>query len=546
MQFSKHKKKKWKAVGSLALGIGIAFLLMAYAFDKQWIGEDYKADFRIVLGALIGSFVFVILYQLVADEALVETSSTKAAKAATKKVLQRLELVPLEIFPESDISDRNFEQLFCKSLEESQRYWFKASTGRKVADRLRDENSHIFHGKSVRILLLDPRHKELLTATAESNLRAPDKGNYDAADIQAEALKISGDIYESVAKMYSSHRRNNIDLRFHREYVFYRIELFDNALLLSYTDHGKQFPGSALYESSSKVYRAYERNFEYHFNMADRSVFSKDATQDSSLFEVLGQIDCPEALAKALEKKYMVRSPRLWRGTSIGHLLDFGDQVQGDAAKLALLSVSDPNNFAAVLNLILRDEVYLHWIASNSYHHANGFDKIVLGQTASGSKVRLHMWGTEAPRRLDVHDHVWSFASVVLYGKLTSEHFGVSDGNDSLKAQHFRLNARQNGDFCLERLGTASLCREKAVTLVAGDFQCLDHTVLHSINSVAGESAATLVLHTRKLCEQNNVYEIGDLQERSLEVEVTHFTVDIVKEKLNFVVQELERRAAAS
>src|SRR4051794_39998809 len=65
-------------------------------------------------------------------------------------------------------------------------------------------------------------------------------------------------------------------------------------------------------------------------------------------------------------------------------------------------------------------------LASLSYSHPNGFDKLVLF-CASGYKLALHAWNVThvcpAEEGGDIHDHRWAFASAVLSGTMRVEHW---------------------------------------------------------------------------------------------------------------------------
>lgn len=544
MSASESSKKKWWGLAKLA--VIVLALIAGYLWFGDSIEKDYRPDVRNFLGALVASLLFLIVYQIFADEAVIKSVSNETANAAVEHVLQRLELVPTRVFSESDQPDPSFEQLFHDQLKISDRYWFKGSTGRKIAERLSQSEPETFRNKEVRVLLLDPSDESLLTATAKSNLGAPNSANYDASQIQAEKEKVKTQIYESVAQMFKVHRRNNIDLRFHKEYVFYRTEIFQNGLLLSYSDGGKSFPGSALYESGSKVYRAYERNFRHHFDRANESVFPKDDKSDPTLKQLLTDLGCTGKLAQELEDKHGKKASTSLMPNGIAvnpvisELLACESDVTGQKTCEALKKTSEPNRLTKCFEELAGNREYLEWIAARSYRHSNGFDKIVLGESPSGAKVRLHMWWKDSGTRSDVHDHYWDFSSVILYGTLTSELYAKTGTGKQVKAYHFHLFPRSNGDFALRPLGEITLVRVEQKTLTKGEIQSLDHAALHTVNCPAHGIAATLVLHSRKLWNENNVFDIDGSGKHDEEVEVTHFTSEEVREKLIFAVQQIK------
>jgi hypothetical protein len=76
-----------------------------------------------------------------------------------------------------------------------------------------------------------------------------------------------------------------------------------------------------------------------------------------------------------------------------------------------------------------RDPRIRRVIASESYRHANGFEKIVLATRGRlGAKLRAHVWHqADDPDRFAVHDHAWDFASFVASGGLEAHFYAPAD-----------------------------------------------------------------------------------------------------------------------
>ena len=72
-----------------------------------------------------------------------------------------------------------------------------------------------------------------------------------------------------------------------------------------------------------------------------------------------------------------------------------------------------------LLTAILNDNESLAEISARSYQHGNGFLKVVL--LDRGYKLRLHIWFAGQSCEENIHDHRWSFSSLVLSGALVSE-----------------------------------------------------------------------------------------------------------------------------
>lgn len=119
-----------------------------------------------------------------------------------------------------------------------------------------------------------------------------------------------------------------------------------------------------------------------------------------------------------------------------------------------------PQTIYLLLNEVLSNPALLAQVAARSYHHGNGFLKVVLA-AENGWKLRLHVWFPNTPCEENIHDHRWSFASTVLCGHLLSETF-VDDRQGDITGCEFLYHAKQQqtsshkqwqGDFCLRSLG---------------------------------------------------------------------------------------------
>lgn len=139
-----------------------------------------------------------------------------------------------------------------------------------------------------------------------------------------------------------------------------------------------------------------------------------------------------------------------------------------------------PQTIFAIINQVLANPALLAEIAARSYHHGNGFLKVVLA-AQDGWKLRLHVWFPNTPCEENIHDHRWGFASTVLCGQLLSETF-VDDVDGTITGTEYLYHARQNQDdsqkqtqgrFCLRSLGQQ--CRGM------GESYFLPTSVLHRI-----------------------------------------------------------------
>ncbi|MBL0231016.1 MAG: hypothetical protein IPP76_09535 [Moraxellaceae bacterium] len=152
-----------------------------------------------------------------------------------------------------------------------------------------------------------------------------------------------------------------------------------------------------------------------------------------------------------------------------------------------------PQTIFAIINQVLSNPELLAQIAARSYHHGNGFLKVVLA-AQDGWKLRLHVWFDNTPCEENIHDHRWGFASTVLCGQLLSETF-VDDIDGDITGTEYLYHARQNQDesqkhiqgrFCLRSLGQQ--CRG------VGESYFLPTSVLHRICDYANKNMVATMM----------------------------------------------------
>lgn len=165
-----------------------------------------------------------------------------------------------------------------------------------------------------------------------------------------------------------------------------------------------------------------------------------------------------------------------------------------------------PKTIYAIINEVLSNPILLEQVAARSYHHGNGFLKVVLA-TQHGWKLRLHVWFPNTPCEENIHDHRWSFASTVLCGHLLSETF-VDDCQGDITGTEFLYHAKQQqmashkqekSDFCLRSSGQQFRG--------AGESYFLPTSVLHRICDYPNKSLVATMMcsaptqqgHTRLL-----------------------------------------------
>lgn len=143
-----------------------------------------------------------------------------------------------------------------------------------------------------------------------------------------------------------------------------------------------------------------------------------------------------------------------------------------------------------LLQAILADEVCLTEISQRSYQHGNGFLKVVL--LNHGYKLRLHIWFAGQPCEENIHDHRWSFSSLILAGQLSSE-IWVNDrnGHSFTEFEYHAANV-QHEPFKTEK-GITQLVCQKVQQYQAGQAYVMPKSTLHRIMNPGHQLVATMM-----------------------------------------------------
>lgn len=111
-----------------------------------------------------------------------------------------------------------------------------------------------------------------------------------------------------------------------------------------------------------------------------------------------------------------------------------------------------------ILDAIIQDRAALEEIASRSYRHTLGFEKVVIldpgitlenGNKGYGYQLRLHIWqpenGTSLPMLESMHEHSFDFISHLLTGKMENHCYAIAQLADEDESLLAILNSRLDG-----------------------------------------------------------------------------------------------------
>jgi hypothetical protein len=165
--------------------------------------------------------------------------------------------------------------------------------------------------------------------------------------------------------------------------------------------------------------------------------------------------------------------------------------------------IFSPACVLGVVEEVLASPNLLAEVAARSYHHGNGFLKVVLA-ARHGWKLRLHIWFPGAPCEENIHDHRWSFASTVLCGELLSETF-VDNPAGTVSGVAYQYHARNTGqDSHKIAMGGFRLHSQGQTLRRAGEAYSLPSSVLHRICDYPGKGLVATMMCSAPTRETTN------------------------------------------
>lgn len=194
--------------------------------------------------------------------------------------------------------------------------------------------------------------------------------------------------------------------------------------------------------------------------------------------------------------------------TSISGLSDEVDAILGREAdpSTALEALRHAIPLPEYLDACRTDSRMLADLTARSYRHDNGFDKIVLAQSLTGSlKFVLHVWQPGKERSLDnIHNHRWEFASVVLCGALQLDLYQFDLSGVSYPRVWY-LSPEDSEAYQTEPDGDTAVSVRASVTMAAGTTYTWASDLLHRAWGVGSPLTATLIVQGRPARDSTTV-----------------------------------------
>ena len=285
------------------------------------IAPDYKAVFISVSTSLFASLLFAIIYSFVVDKHhlnAVNDQLSQSVKQAvnemkqlqqdnvekivdlTRKQLEDLEkshyhqislhfreLIPSNYFPPTNQPDQRFNEILNTALANSRQYLFKGVTGRYIPSRLLEVRHH---NLTCKILLIDPENEDLLRIYIRDRFG----GTKSHTEITQRVQGVKKEIYMTIVDLFDQARWKSIEIRMYNGPIFYRTEILDEQLFISYFTEktSTAFPTTYVYKSDTFFYNAFLTDFNQTFELASIFTTFNSRSTEQDLINFLIKVKC--------------------------------------------------------------------------------------------------------------------------------------------------------------------------------------------------------------------------------------------------------------
>jgi hypothetical protein len=298
------------------IGIGAALSDIGVVLEVSKEVDSYaKSIGSAILASVIVYILISWLLEPVRQRAQAADVSRFAIEVANRQFQERFEAsLPTATYEASAIPKPKFQEAFVPMLVLSTRYDYKGDSANFTSFRLytlsdKDEVRRL----EIRICVIDPRAEEPLRAHAEHRL-ARKRQIPTAGILEKEINQIREDVYVSMVALFDIRHAVATNLYFHRDLPFFRCEMFDDSMFLTYYLGSAAYPETLHFVRNTRPYMAYNKSLELTRRFAWEAIYFSSVgpsadlvSTEEKLVERLRILGCqadPEALREKMDDRF--------------------------------------------------------------------------------------------------------------------------------------------------------------------------------------------------------------------------------------------------
>lgn len=199
---------------------------------------------------------------------------------------------------------------------------------------------------------------------------------------------------------------------------------------------------------------------------------------------------------------------------------------------------NEHQHLSGTITDILNDPAKLNTVAKTSYHHALGFEKMVLKENIeTGDKLCLHFWWPNAPEGDDnIHPHRWDFNSLVLIGEIKVEKYELHP-EGKLFHQYIYCSPLKEEYYKLTPCGKNKVILTEEFSLKAGESYSQKYSELHRVTR-KNPFVVTLFTQSPTVASFTKILSKYPIEETLQQISAIRMKEEDVKKRLSFLHKE--------
>ena len=254
--------RAWAAITVIgAFVLALALIIVGYVV---MLPAKYVDAFRAIGESIIASLILYMLISLFLDPrrqlSQAHALAQYAIHEANKQFQARFEVsLPTAVYEASSVPKRDFRENFVSLLTESTRYDHCGTTAHFASFRLAaaKRNPEVTHLDQIRLCILDPRADDIIRAHCYLRMQG-NTSDRQAEFIITEISRLKEEIYTTLVALYDISDVLFMSVYLHANLPYFRCEMFDDGMFLTYYIGGSQYPETLEFATSTRPYRAYK------------------------------------------------------------------------------------------------------------------------------------------------------------------------------------------------------------------------------------------------------------------------------------------------
>src|SRR5258708_9228926 len=280
--------------GTLALGVVLTVVGYLSTLSPR-VGDALRA----IGESIIASIILYILISMFLDPRRQEHQANRlvryAITEANRHFQQRFEIsLPTAIYESSNLPKPEFRNSLIGHLSSSTRYDHFGTSAHFASFRIARSVQHpeVAQLDQIRLSILDPRADDTIRAHCELRLDGAVGDRYSEA-VSQEVMRLKDEIFVTLMALYDIRHSVSTTVFLHSSLPFFRCEMFDGAMFLTYYLGSARFPETLEFSTSTRSYGAYKaamilvRRFATRVIQFSRSGPSADIIDDEERMRTL-------------------------------------------------------------------------------------------------------------------------------------------------------------------------------------------------------------------------------------------------------------------